>query len=74
MKYMVFLAYNIAGAALWTIGLVVLGYVLGTRVPNIDKYLLPIVLVIVIVSVLPGVYHLYRDRQEMKREKAGKAE
>lgn len=73
MKYMVFLAYNIAGAAIWAVGLTVLGYFLGTRIPDIDKYLLPIVLVIIIVSVLPGIYHLYRDRQEMKREQAEKA-
>ncbi|MEI6650774.1 MAG: VTT domain-containing protein [Candidatus Moraniibacteriota bacterium] len=72
MKYMVFFAYNIAGAALWTLGLVALGYFLGTRVPNIDKYLLPIVLVIIVVSVLPGVWHLYRDSQEQKREQAEK--
>ncbi len=74
MKYMVFLAYNIAGAAIWAVGLTVLGYFLGTRVPDIDKYLLPIVLVIIVVSVLPGVFHLWRDRQEMLREKAEKGE
>lgn len=73
MKYMVFLAYNIAGAAIWAVGLTVLGYFLGTRVPDIDKYLLPIVLVIIVVSVLPGVFHLWRDRQEMKREQSEKA-
>jgi membrane-associated protein len=73
MKYMVFLAYNIAGAAIWAVGLTVLGYFLGTRVPDIDKYLLPIVLVIIVVSVLPGVIHLWRDRQEMKREQSEKA-
>ncbi|NTW30616.1 MAG: DedA family protein [Candidatus Moranbacteria bacterium] len=72
MKYMVFLAYNIAGAAIWAVGLTVLGYFLGTRIPDIDKYLLPIVLVIIVVSVLPGVIHLWRDRQEMKREQAEK--
>lgn len=74
MKYMVFLAYNIAGAAIWAVGLTVLGYFLGTRVPDIDKYLLPIVLVIIVVSVLPGVIHLWRDRQEMKREQSEKGE
>ncbi len=74
MKYSVFLAYNLAGAALWTIGLVYLGYFLGTRVPNIDKYLLPIVIVIVVASVLPGAWHLYRDQQESSREKAAKGE
>ena len=74
MKYSDFLAYNLAGAALWTIGLVYLGYFLGTRVPNIDKYLLPIVIVIVVASVLPGAWHLYRDQQEASREKAAKGE
>ncbi|NTW89389.1 MAG: DedA family protein [Candidatus Moranbacteria bacterium] len=74
MKYMVFLVYNIAGAAIWAVGLTVLGYFLGTRIPDIDKYLLPIVLVIIVVSVLPGVYHLYRDRQEMKRGQSEKAQ
>ncbi|NTW76011.1 MAG: DedA family protein [Candidatus Moranbacteria bacterium] len=74
MKYMVFLAYNIAGAAIWAVGLTVLGYFLGTRIPDIDKYLLPIVLVIIVVSVLPGVIHLWQDRREMLREKAAKGE
>lgn len=74
MKYTMFLAYNLAGAALWTIGLVALGYFLGTSVPNIDKYLLPIVLVIVVGSVLPGAIHLYRDRRESLLEQAGKGE
>ncbi|NTW14160.1 MAG: DedA family protein [Candidatus Moranbacteria bacterium] len=72
MKYMAFLAYNLAGAILWTIGLVFLGYFLGARVPNIDRYLLPIVLVIVVISVLPAVWHLYQDRKEMLREKSRK--
>ncbi|NTW30964.1 MAG: DedA family protein, partial [Candidatus Moranbacteria bacterium] len=71
---MVFLAYNIAGAAIWAVGLTVLGYFLGTRIPDIDKYLLPIVLVIIVVSVLPGVIHLWQDRREMLREKAAKGE
>lgn len=63
MPYRSFFAYNVIGAAVWTIGLTLLGYFLGTRVPNIDKYLLPIVLGIVIVSVLPGIYHLYGERR-----------
>jgi membrane-associated protein len=74
MKYTVFLAYDLAGAILWALGLVFLGYFLGARVPNIDKYLLPIVLVIVVASVLPAAWHLYQDRREMLRDKARKVE
>ena len=64
MQYRSFLAYNIAGAAIWTAGLTLLGYFLGNVVPDIDKYLLPIVLAIVVVSVLPGIYHLYGERKK----------
>lgn len=74
MGYPVFLAFNLAGAALWTLGLVGLGFFLGRSIPDIDKYLLPIVLVIVVASVLPGFIHLYQDRKEMLREKAAKGE
>ncbi len=63
MKYRSFMTYNIAGAVLWTTGLTLLGYFLGNAIPDIDKYLLPIVLAIVVVSVLPGIYHLYGERK-----------
>ncbi len=53
MKYRTFLTYNIAGGTGWVISLTMLGYFLGNLVPNIDHYLLPIVLVIIVVSFLP---------------------
>lgn len=66
MKYPVFLLYNILGAAIWTIGLISLGYFLGTSVKNIDQYLLPIVLLIIFLSLLPAVFHFYRDSRRKK--------
>jgi membrane-associated protein len=44
MHYKTFLSFNVIGGALWTIGVSLLGYFLGNIIPNIDKYLLPIVL------------------------------
>lgn len=70
MNKSVFLFYNIAGALLWTLGLTLLGYVLGNSVPNIDHYLLPIVGAIILVSVLPGVIHYLQDRKKSKKEDA----
>ena len=63
MNYGDFLRYNIAGGALWTFGLGGLGYFLGRTIPNIDKYLLPIIIVIIIASFLPGVIHYFRNRK-----------
>jgi membrane-associated protein len=61
MPYRTFLAFNAAGALLWGILLPVLGYTLGKTVPSIDKYLLPIVFVIIILSAVP-VLLAYRKR------------
>lgn len=55
MRYKTFLIFNALGGLLWGIMVPVLGYTLGKKVPNIDKYLLPIVLVIIAVSALPIV-------------------
>ena len=35
---------------------------------EIDKYLLPIIIVIVLVSVAPPAIHLWRERQKEKKE------
>lgn len=60
MNYQTFFAYNLIGGALWTIGLSLLGYFLGQLVPDIDKYLLPIVALIIIISVLPNIYQVLK--------------
>lgn len=63
MKYNLFLRYNIVGGIIWSVGLTSIGYILGTRIPNIDTYLLPIVLVIIAVSFIPVVIEVVRGRK-----------
>lgn len=62
MDYKIFLIYNIVGGLLWSIIITGAGYFLGRIIPNVDKYLLPIVLVIIIVSILPSAYHLIKSK------------
>lgn len=62
MNYRRFVTYNIVGGLLWGVGVTVAGYVLGSTIPDVDKYLLPIIVVIVVVSVLPSAIHLLRER------------
>jgi membrane-associated protein len=61
MHYRRFLMFNLLGGFLWAIGLTVLGYFLGRSIPDIDQYLLPIVIVIILVSVLPTLFHVLRQ-------------
>lgn len=58
-----FSAYNAIGALLWAGGVSVAGFFLGKTVPNIDKYLLPIIAAIIILSLIPPLLELRRQRR-----------
>lgn len=64
MHYGSFLTYNILGGLLWSFGMTLLGYFLGSVIPDVDKYLLPIIGVIIVLSVIPAIIHYVKDRQE----------
>jgi len=63
MKYPVFFLYNVIGAFIWTVGLVLLGYFLG-NILDVDKYLLPIILVIIFLSFLPALTAYIREKRK----------
>ena len=63
MPYGTFVRYNVVGGFAWSVGVTTAGFVLGEAVPGVDRYLLPIIAVIVLVSVLPGAYELLRHRR-----------
>ncbi len=61
MHYSTFIKFNIIGGVLWAIGLNLAGYFLGSLIPDVDKYLVPIVLGIMFVSALPPMIHVIKD-------------
>ena len=63
MHYKTFLSYNIIGGLGWSIGLITLGFTLGKLVPNVDHYILPIVLLIVLLSMIPNILDFIRARR-----------
>lgn len=63
MKWTTFVFYNFFGGLLWTVGLNSLGYFLGNTIPNIDKYLLPIIALIIFLSILPSLIHILKDEK-----------
>lgn len=69
VPYRLFVLYSIIGALAWAVGLTVLGYFLGELIPaeQLDRYLLPIVLGIIVLSILPSAWHLYREMQLAKK-------
>lgn len=63
MSYRTFVTFNVVGGLLWAVGITLLGYILGETVPNIDKYLLPAIGVIVVASAVPVAFELLRARR-----------
>lgn len=73
MPYRLFVTYNIVGGLLWGVGLTTVGYTLGEAVPDIDKYLIPIVGVILLASFVPIVKEIMKLRREGQAEDAAAA-
>ncbi len=53
--------YNVMGAAVWGTGVILLGYWLGSKIPNIDRYILPVILAATLITLTPTVLHIMRD-------------
>ncbi len=59
-----FLLWQVLGGLLWSIGVTLAGYVLGSSIPGIDQYLLPIIALVVLVSLIPLGLELLRSRKQ----------
>ncbi len=70
-----FFLWNVIGAILWTDGIILVGYLLAERIyaaigEKIDRYILPVVALIIFVSVLPILIEVVRERKARKRAAA----
>ncbi len=61
MDFNLFMTYNVLGGVLWGGGITMLGYLFGSKIPNIDHFVLPVVLLAMSVSLLPMFYHLLKN-------------
>ncbi|MBW3614915.1 MAG: hypothetical protein KY439_06335 [Actinobacteria bacterium] len=62
---------NVVGGLLWAVGVTLLGYILGETIPDIDKYLLPAIAVIVVASAVPVAVELLRARRRSALRSGG---
>jgi membrane-associated protein len=63
MHYERFLMFNVVGGFLWGIGVTLIGYFLG-NIPGVEKFFTPLVLIVIFISVLPAVIHLWNDNRD----------
>jgi membrane-associated protein len=67
MNFGLFMMFNIIGGVLWGGGLTLLGFWFGSRIPNIDHYVLPVVLLATVLSFGPMAYHLCKQWLNRKK-------
>ena len=69
-----FTTYNVVGGFVWAVGVTMAGYILGSAIgSDIDKYLLPIIAVIVVLSILPPLIEMRRERRRTRAAAAAPA-
>ena len=64
MHYPRFVAYNVIGGVAWVWGMSLLGYGLGNSIPDIDKHIHKVIVVVIFLSILPGIIEYWRHRRE----------
>jgi membrane-associated protein len=57
---------QVLGGLVWSIGVTLAGFALGSKVPSIDRYLLPIIAVVVLISLTPIAIEWWRVRGQSR--------
>jgi len=69
MDHKKFSFFNMIGGAIWVFGVGLMGYFLGSLIPDVDKYIVPGIVIILFVSVAPPIWHLYKENKKTFWEK-----
>ncbi len=68
MSRRTFTTFNVLGGLVWAVGVTLAGYLLGEVIgDDIDKYLLPIIGVIIVLSILPPAIEALRARKRNRK-------
>jgi membrane-associated protein len=63
MEYRAFVTYNVFGGLLWVWSMLFTGYVLGRYIPGIEDHVEKVIVVVVFLSILPGIIGWWRERR-----------
>lgn len=66
MPWKRFILFDVFGALFWGAGVTLTGYLVGSRIPDVDKYILPTILAVTLLTFGPTLYHLLGNRENRK--------
>ncbi len=68
MNYRRFIVYNVIGGTGWVWSMMLTGYFLTAAIPDVDKHIHVVIVIVVLLSILPGVIEVLRTRHKRRVE------
>lgn len=63
MSYRRFVTYNVVGASAWVLSMTLIGFGLGNTVPHLDQHIEKVIVVVILLSFVPGAVEYWRSRR-----------
>jgi membrane-associated protein len=67
MPRLQFFIFDAIGDITWAILVTMIGYWFGSKIPNVDHYIIPTVLIVTVLSFGPALWHLLGDPVSRRR-------
>jgi membrane-associated protein len=64
MPYSRFVAFSVSGSLLWIWSMLMIGYGLGKTIPGVAQHVEKLILVVILLSVMPGVISWWREKRK----------
>jgi membrane-associated protein len=66
MPFQAYTAYNVLGAVLWVWSMLFIGYFLGRLIPGVEHHIEQVIILVIFLSLLPGLISWWRERSKAK--------
>lgn len=73
MDYKQFVVFDAIGILAWGVGITLVGYWFGSKIPNIDQYIMLVLAAVIVATLGPTLYHVIKailEKRKMDAEKA----
>jgi membrane-associated protein len=67
MGYREYTIYNVVGGLLWIWSMLFIGYFLGRYIPGVDRHIEKVIVVVILLSLLPGIIGWWRAKRNVAR-------
>lgn len=62
-----FFIFDAVGDVVWAAGVTLVGFWFGSRIKNLDHYMLPVFIAVIVLSFAPTLWHIFGDRETRQR-------